>query len=109
VALSGCGAGTSRLPVTGRITGNGAETLEGSISFIPAKGNDGLGATCALKNGVYQFDPSNGPTAGKHEVSIRRTPSKPTNGPPAGQIRQEWTFQAEVPAEGPYNIDFKLD
>lgn len=110
VALPGCSdsASRARLPVTGRITGNGSETLEGAISFIPAKGNDGLGATCALKNGVYQFDQSNGPTAGLHEVSVRRTPSKPT-GRPAAQIRQEWTFQAEVPAKGPYNIDFNLD
>jgi hypothetical protein len=108
--LTGCGAGDGqRLPVTGRITGNGAETLDGAISFIPAKGNEGLGATCALKNGVYQFDRSNGPTAGHHQVSIRRTPSKPTGRPAAGQTRQEWIFQADVPAKGPYTIDLKLD
>ena len=109
-ALTGCGeSGSQRLPVTGRITGSGAETLNGAISFIPAKGNEGLGATCALNNGVYQFDRSNGPSPGKHEVRVRRTPSKPTGRPVAEQTKQEWVFQADVPVQGPYNIDFKLD
>jgi hypothetical protein len=107
--LAGCGeSGSQRLPVTGRINGSGAESLDGAISFTPAQGNDGLGATCALKSGVYRFDRSNGPSAGHYEVSIRRTPSKPTGRPDAGQTRQEWIFQAEVPAAGPYTIDFEL-
>jgi hypothetical protein len=110
VALAGCGEGGSqRLPVTGHITGKDAETLDGSISFIPAKGNEGLGATASLKNGEYRFDRSNGPSAGKHQVSIRRTPSKPTIRPETTQMRQEWTFPADIPAGGPYTVDFQLD
>jgi hypothetical protein len=111
VFVAGCSgnAGAARLPVTGRITGSGADTLVGSISFTPAKGNDGLGATCALTNGSYRFDRTNGPTAGTYDVSIRRTPTKPTGQANASQTRQEWTFKADVPASGPYNVDFKLD
>lgn len=96
------------MPVTGRVAGDGAQTLDGSISFIPAKGNSGLGATCALKGGVYRFDTSNGPTAGSYEVNIRRAPSKPTDGR-VDRLRQEWNFKAEIPAGGPYTQDFTLD
>jgi hypothetical protein len=110
-ALAGCdrNGGPVRLPVRGRVTGKGAETLSGAISFSPAQGNDGLGATCALQGGLYQFDTSNGPSAGAYDVSIRRNPSKPTSQSSADQGRQEWTFKADVPAAGPYNIDFNLD
>ena len=109
IAFSGCGpSGPARLPVTGRISGNDAEKLDGAISFTPAQGNSGMGATCALKAGVYQFDRSNGPTAGAYDVSIRRTPPKPTGRPASGQ-RQEWNFKAEVQPGGPYTIDFTLD
>jgi hypothetical protein len=109
MVVAGCGSGESgRLPVTGRVAGNGALALDGSISFIPAKGNDGMGATCALKGGVYGFDRSNGPTAGAFDVSIRRSPSKPTDGQ-ASSLRQEWNFKAEIPAGGPYTQDFTLD
>jgi hypothetical protein len=109
-ALAGCGTqGGKRLPVTGRITGLGAEAFDGSISFIPSKGNDGLGATAALKDGSYSFDRTDGPTAGQYEVSIRRTPDKAAVGSASGQSKQEWTFHAEIPADGPYTRDFQLD
>ena len=108
--LGGCGTeGGKRLPITGRITGLGAEAFDGSISFIPSKGNDGLGATAALKDGSYRFDRTNGPTAGQYEVSIRRTPDKAAVRSARGQSKQEWTFHSEIPADGPYTRDFQLD
>jgi len=111
LALSGCGAsdGPARLPVSGHVVGDGAESIVGSVSFSPAKGNEGLGGTCALSQGAYQFDRTNGPTAGLHDVIIRRNPTKPTTASKEKQPRMEWKLQADIPAKGPYQIDLKLD
>ena len=95
--------------MSGKITGSGSDQLEGSISFIPVKGNEGHGATCLLKDGAFAFDRASGPTAGHYQVSIRRTPSKPTSGQMDRQSRQEWNFEAEVPPAGPYTVNFDLD
>jgi hypothetical protein len=83
--------------------------LNGSISFIPAQGRDGPGATCSLLKGSYQFDKSNGPVAGPHEVIIRRSVGKSLPGGPAANTKGEWKLTADVPALGPYKIDFTLD
>jgi hypothetical protein len=112
-ALLGCGetAGSGRLPVYGQLSGGDSQSLSGSISFTPAKGHAGLGGTCALQNGAYKFDKTNGPTAGSHDVIIRRTVTKPTEFQrmPGPQPRQEWNLKADVPENGPYRIDLTLD
>lgn len=106
-SVVGCGAsGPPRLPVSGKVTAASGEAFNGSISFTPAP--EGLGATAAVSEGAYRFDRSNGPTAGSYEVTIRRTASKPL-GTPVGKTRTEWTRKADVPANGPFEIDFQLD
>ena len=107
--LAGCDTGSARLPVNGKITGESAAGLEGAISFIPAKGSEGQGATCMVKDGAYAFDRTNGPSAGRFQVSIRRTPAKPTSGPVDRRLRQEWDFEAEVQSGEPYTMNFDLD
>lgn len=110
VGTVGCGdtGDSARLPVFGQISGSDSQNLSGSISFTPAKGRDGLGGTCALKKGAYRFDRTNGPSAGPHDVIIRRTVNTKEQLAPDAP-RNEWKLQAEVPAEGPYEINLKLD
>src|SRR5437016_13607117 len=73
-ALTGCGGSSSveRLPVHGTVALAGGETISGSISFVPAKGASGPAATVSLIDGEYQFDRSNGPGAGPHQVIVQR-------------------------------------
>ena len=113
VAGLGCAgsSGPQRLPVSGQISGPGSDTLTGSISFTPAKGHVGPGATCSVDKGVYRFDKTNGPTAGPHDVTIRRAVSVKmgTPGTTPAQSRKEWKLTADVPGQGSLRLDFKLD
>ena len=107
----------------GTVTDPGGEKISGSISFVPHQGRPGPGAIASLIEGEYRFDKTNGPTVGLHRVIVTRTASKePTakqagspKGPPAGKKGvavpspgMPWTLSADVPAKGPYRLDFKL-
>ena len=112
--FSGCGGGdgAGRLPVGGRVVGPSQEAISGSLSFAPAPGRTGPGATASIVNGKYQFDQSDGPHAGTHEVIIRRRMEKPLASErqsPATAAKSEWTRTVEIPAKPPYQVDFQLD
>ncbi len=109
--LVGCGASSSRLPVNGSVMGPNGEAITGSISFTPTKDNSGAGATASLVEGKYRFDRSNGPEPGGYEVIITRTSNKMevVQRNAQANTKMRWSFPTEVPANGPYEIDFKLD
>ena len=76
---AGCGRGDGpdRLPLHGTVTlPNGEKPSGYSISFLPVKGQPGPSATTKLTDGSYQFDRSNGPTKGPHEVTVKKISSK---------------------------------
>ena len=113
VLQGGCGnpAELNRLPVFGTITGFPGTT--GSISFIPAPGNKGPGAVASIQNGKYQFDATNGPTPGPHEVLISLTLGKHLPAGSSAAYNPKSTaplrLKANVPAQSPFRLDFKFD
>lgn len=127
IMLVGCSrsSGVPRLPVYGTITHPGGEKIDGSVSFVPDQGRSGPGAVTSLVKGEYRFDTTNGPLAGPHRVIVTRAAGKgmllkqggASKGQPAALkdkdaagARQvnEWKFSADIPANGPYQFDFKL-
>ena len=123
--LVGCGGGSGfeRLPVYGTVALVGGEKFSGSISFVPEKGTSGPAATVSLIDGVYQFDRRDGPSEGPHRVIVQRVIPKDAalanrkkkNAAPLvkpkveKESRMDWTLSANVPADGNYQFDFKLD
>ncbi len=124
-ATMGCGrpSGAGRLPVFGTVTAPDGEKISGLISFVPDQGRPGPSAIASLKDGEYRFDKTNGPTAGLHRVIVARTASKEPSVKQAGSPQAspawkkggaapsapgQWTLSADVPAQGPYRLDFQL-
>jgi hypothetical protein len=103
------------LPVCGTVTPASGEKFSGSISFLPAEGRPGPAATTSLTDGEYRFDRQDGPTAGPHRVVVNMVIPKGAalearnKKAPAAGGKTSWTLSAEVPANGPYQCDFKLD
>jgi len=123
--VMGCGrpSGVERLPVFGTVTDAGGDKVSGSISFVPDQGRPGPSAIASIKDGEYRFDKSNGPTAGPHRVIVTRKATKEPvvkqtgspGGAPTGKKNASTrlpatpsTLSADVPAKGPYRLDFKL-
>ena len=118
---AGCGKGdVARLPVHGTVSLPNGEKLSGSITFVPAEGMSGPGATTGLTDGRYQFDRSDGPTAGPHRVTVMRAVSKrelfesggkkpPPASKPAAAPKVRWTLSADVADDGTFQCDFTLE
>ncbi len=116
--LFGCDKGkvVARFPVHGTVTFANGEKLSGSITFLPAKGRSGPGATAALVEGAYRFDRSNGPVAGPHTVKIMKRNVSGSRIPKSSPINQagenittEWTESTDVSDDGQYLHDFTLE
>ena len=113
---SGCSRGTKldRLPVHGTVTLANGEKLNGSITFLPTEGLAGPAANARLKEGSYQFDFENGPTAGPHTVMIKRIDSR-SRAPQmqaddsATPRKSEWNRAVELTNDGQNIQDFQLD
>jgi hypothetical protein len=97
------------------------EKLSGSITLMPAKGNTGPAATTAIVDGQYRFDTTNGPTAGPHQVMIKRmtltgTPRVPSANQkgavrPDGPVesKMQWILDVDIKPGELNQHDFKLD
>ncbi len=70
VGILGCDKATERRPVGGAVTVDGHAVARGSVSFFPDRGQSGPPASTAITAGRYQFNSTNGPTAGPHRVVI---------------------------------------
>jgi hypothetical protein len=108
------GCSSKRLPIQGTVTLAKGEKFNGSITFLPARGGKGAAATVKLTEGCYKFDRSNGPSAGRKTVIVRRIvprraarESFAENAIPNG--KSEWIRTADVTADGDGVYDFDLD
>jgi len=122
--LAGCGRESEivRLPVRGAVTLASGEQLNGSITFLPVGGR-GPAATTTVKDGSYQFDRTNGPTAGLHRVVIKRVipksamlesrgsrnPRAPKEAPQGSEPRLEWVLSTDVTEQNLDHCNFKLE
>jgi hypothetical protein len=118
VLLLACGCGKEtrlqRVPMHGTITMKSGEQLNGSITYQPEPGHKGPTANATVKDGKYEFDRVNGPTAGPHTVTITRIVSRDASmrtgrgQQPLGD-RAKWTFSAEAADDGQCVKDFTID
>ena len=115
--VSGCSKGpAARLPVHGTVSfANGAK-LSGSITFVPTAGHAGPAATTTLADGDYQFDRNTGPTAGPHQVIIRRILSKSAALTTRGKKNAElpppaewWALAVDLPDSDAQPCNLTLD
>jgi hypothetical protein len=103
-----------RLPVHGAITMASGEHLNGSITFIPTKGQSGPSATATVEEGKYQFNRNDGPTEGPHNVVVRRVVTHEAMlkavaaKKPNRKNGAEWTRTADVKDDGQFLQDFAL-
>jgi len=102
------------LAIGGTVTRAGAPMAGGMISFRPAKGGTGPAATTDVHAGRYQFDSTNGPVSGSHEVVIiSALEGKPTAVPAVGSTATAgtaapWTVEVDVPSDAPSEIPFDI-
>ena len=90
--------------------------LNASITFLPDDGKKRPAASESVTEGEYRFDRTNGPTAGRTKVLIRRidgrqhvprTPQTKTNR--KTPTKSEWTRFVNVADDGKYVQDFTLE
>lgn len=121
--LTGCGGigGPQRRPVFGTVTDKRGDPIDGTISFQPAKGHEGVAANGAILDGEFRFDTITGPVSGPHVVLITldTTLNSKANGldqiaqgkAPAAVERGSGKLlqlTADVPAEAPFEVELKL-
>jgi hypothetical protein len=109
----------SRLPVFGTVSLPNAEGINGSITFVPTEGNHGPAALAKLTDGKYQFDRTNGPTVGPHQVIVKRTFPRSRVPTPNGSdqkgeavsagIKTEWKLNANLKEQASNQYNFTLE
>jgi hypothetical protein len=103
------------MPMHGALTMKNGEQLNGSITFLPAKGHSGPSATTKVEEGKYEFDRENGPSTGPHTVVVIRKVTRAASmkaiaaKQQTGENGQQWTLAADVKDDGQYKLDFTLD
>ncbi len=111
IVFLGCssGDGLPRKPVFGAVTSS-STGLEGAISFLPAAGTKGPSSTTAIVEGKYRFAAGDGPVPGKYQVLIVPKVTKQTSQTPADakSVPTEFRQDATVPAEGSFELNFKV-
>ncbi len=114
--LTGCGKGNGpgRLPVHGTVTFSSGEQPDCTIRFVPAKGQPGPSANTIVVRGSYKFDPSKGPTAGPHTVTVSRIIHRSdelkaiADRKSIAAMKTQWTESVDVLDDGRYVQDFNL-
>jgi len=103
LCLPSCGGPArtpNRIPLEGRIVTATGKPVNGSISFTPAKGTKGLAATSSIVEGNYRFTTSDGPQAGKYNVTVilnaTAVPASKKTAPAKSQDRE--SFDADLSA-----------
>jgi hypothetical protein len=105
--------GLARLAVFGKVSSDSGDPVNGTISFLPDAGTEGPAAIASLVDGIFAFDSTNGPVAGRYRVVIvRQLADEGYKGASALQhdgsaAPEEWSYPAEVsPAE--IEFDFRV-
>lgn len=72
IVLAGCGGGSNRFPVSGKITYDGKPVPAGEIVFEPdsSKSNTGPGSLTRIKGGMYATEQGLGVVGGPYLVRI---------------------------------------
>ena len=89
--LTGCGQpdykGPRRFPLSGNVTYDGEPIDFGSISFLPAGGEQRVSGGL-IENGKYAVQEAQGANAGKHRVEIRwnKKTGKQKRDPDSGEM-----------------------
>jgi hypothetical protein len=89
--LAGCGQpdykGPKRFPLSGNVTYDGEPIDFGSISFLPAGGEQRVSGGL-IENGKYSVPEAQGANAGKHKVEIRwnKKTGKQKRDPDSGEM-----------------------
>jgi hypothetical protein len=102
------------LAIGGNVTRAGAPMAGGMICFRPAKGGPGPAATASIQAGRYQFDSTNGPVSGPHEVVIlpvidgKLTAVSAAESTPTADTATLWMFEIDVPSDAPSEIPFDI-
>lgn len=115
----------ARIAVSGTVTTESGEPIDGTISFLPKNGTEGPAATASLNEGVFSFRRENGPVAGEYRVLVVRNPADRKHKGTASATDekgattaaaaaddpslsdQEWSFEASVSAED-FQFDFEV-
>ena len=123
ISSAGCGKKdrVTRLPLFGKVSTSNDEEINGSITFIPSEGFHGPAATATIANGEYQFNQENGPTAGPHQVIVKRLTSRnrlpgtnrgdqksDSEAIPSGNSKTEWRLSANLTKNASNQYDFTL-
>ena len=115
-ACAGCGEsdGATRVAMFGKVSLNGAPVTAGSISLLPADGNDGPTANTTIQDGIYRFSSNNGPIAGAYQILVMHSGNDAPQSKaesfktPASSQRREWKLSIEVPAGATFEHDIEL-
>lgn len=112
IIVAGCGAGTNRAAVRGRVTLDGKPLVRGAIRFIPAGNAEGPMAAAAIVNGDYRLDAENGPVIGELRVEIAADESDQLPYDimdPAAYRRHGGVPRPRQPIPGRYNTNSELE
>jgi hypothetical protein len=123
VALSGCGPHSDRLPVSGKITLDGAPIDGGAIRFS-SRGEKKISSGAAVNRGQYSIPAEKGLPPGTYRIEISapdmsgqmiaaRTPDgRPAGLAPAERVPDEYNSDSkktvEVVAAGDNHFDFDI-
>jgi hypothetical protein len=74
--FSGCNrrTGPLRIAISGEVLLDGEPLESGRIQFTPVDETNGPAAVTTVIDGIYVFDPTNGPVVGKNKIQIESLP-----------------------------------
>ena len=106
-----------RVAIYGTVMLEGTPLDAGTLTLLPVDG-DSPAVNCAIRQGEYAFDKTNGPVAGLHRVLIMpdvdlKTPYLPTPGQPkrsrARKEPLEWEQQVDIPRADSFEHNIALE
>ena len=109
----GCGGndGPPRSTVKGRITLDGVDIPEGTITFFPASGTKGPTAGTSIAAGRYSLTSERGPLAGRYRVEIHGSRKTGRQVPAPGPVVNPKALVDEIVETVPkrYNLQSTLE
>lgn len=119
--LVGCGSddGLNRKAIKGKVTVNGAEIPNGSVTFEPLFAG-GVGSGAVISKGSYSIEQEKGLPPGKYRVQITgddgenfavsqgMMPGDEIMPPRKQLVPPGWKQEIEVTDAGPFDFDFEI-
>ena len=121
VCVVGCGSddGLNRKAIKGKVTVNGKEIPNGSITFEPLY-TGGVGSGAVISKGSYAIEQEQGLPPGKYRVQITgddgenftvsegKMPGDEIMPPRKQLVPPGWKQEIEVSDAGPFDFDFEI-